>query len=194
MLAWMERLARIMALAGGIVLTLLIVLVCVSVLGRGGNTFGHWDWLETTAPGFATWLIGTGIGPVRGDFELVEAGIAFAIFSFMPLVQLHSGHATVDVFTNFMPKRFNAVLIAFWEVVLTAAILLITLRLFEGLHGKYMNGETTFILQFPTWWAYGASFVAALVASVVAVYCAVARVLGLITGRRLMPEGEGANH
>lgn len=194
MLSWIERLARGMAILGGVVLSLLILLVTISVLGRGGNSFGHWDWLESVAPGLAGWVIGTGIGPLNGDFELVEAGIAFSIFAFLPICQLHSGHATVDIFTSRLPARINTWLITFWEIVLSGAILLITARLFAGLLGKFQNGETTYILQFPIWWAYAASFAAALAASVVATYCAVARVLGALTGRRLLPDGEGTGH
>ncbi|MDJ0824331.1 MAG: TRAP transporter small permease subunit [Rhodobacter sp.] len=194
LLSFMERLARLMALLGGLVLTVLVILVCVSVLGRGANTFGHWEWLEAAAPGLAASVLATGVGPVPGDFELVEAGIAFAIFAFLPLCQLHAGHATVDVFTSLLPRRVNDWLIAFWEVLLTLVILLITWRLSQGMLDKIGNGETTFILQFPIWWAYAGSFAAALAASVVAVYCAVARVLQLASGRRMMPEGEGAGH
>ena len=91
-----ERLARTMAIIGGLMLSFLVVLTCISVLGRGGNTFGHSEFLTGLAPGFAERLIATGIGPVFGDFELVEAGIAFAIFAFLPICQLHGGHATVD--------------------------------------------------------------------------------------------------
>lgn len=190
----MERIARMMALLGGLVLTGLVLLVCVSVAGRGGITFAHWDWLQVAAPRLAAWLASSGIGPVNGDFELVEAGIAFAIFAFLPLCQLHSGHATVDVFTSYLPKRANAWLITLWEVVFSAVILLITWRLFAGMLAKFGNGETTFILQFPVWWAYAASIFAAGVASVVAVYCAVARVLERFSGRRLLPDGEGPGH
>jgi TRAP-type C4-dicarboxylate transport system permease small subunit len=194
LLNFMDRMARSMAILGGLVLTVLIVLTCISVLGRGGNTFGHSEFLTSLAPGLAEALIGTGIGPVRGDFELVEAGIAFAIFAFLPLCQLHGGHATVDVFTSYLPARINNALIAFWEVLLSATILLITWRLFEGLTGKFGNGEITYILQFPVWYAYAASFAAAVIASVVALYCAAARVTGLLTGRSYRPASEGASH
>jgi len=189
-----EYLARTTAIIGGLVLTLLVLLVCVSVAGRGGNTFGHWDWLQQAAPGYAQALLATGIGPVNGDYELVEAGIAFAIFSFLPLCQLHSGHATVDVFTAYLPRRVNDFLVAFWEVMLSALIVLITARLFTGMASKFANGETTFTLQFPVWWAYSASFAAACVASLVAIYCAAARVIELLTRRRILPGNEGAFH
>jgi TRAP-type C4-dicarboxylate transport system permease small subunit len=93
----------------------------------------------------------------------------------------------VDVFTSRLSDKANAWLIAFWDVVLTLVILLITWRLSAGLLDKLGNGETTFLLQFPIWWAYGASFVAALVASVTALYCSVGRVTYAATGRSILP-------
>ncbi|OSQ46596.1 TRAP transporter small permease [Marivita geojedonensis] len=182
-----ERLARAMAILGGVVLTLLVLLTCVSVLGRGLNSMGHSDWLIALSQTVADGLIASGVGPVTGDFELVEAGIAFAIFAFLPICQLYSGHATVDIFTSRLSDRVNTWLVAFWDVVLSLLIWLITWRLFAGLLDKLGNGETTFLLQFPMWWAYAASFVAALVASVTALYCSVGRVAYAVTGRSVLP-------
>ena len=183
-----ERLARAMAVLGGVVLTARVVLTCVSVLGRGLNTVGHSDWLTGMSEAAGAWLIATGVGPVTGDFELVEAGIAFAIFAFLPICQLYSGHATVDIFTSALSERVNRGLMAFWECVLTLIILLITWRLGAGMMDKIGNGETTFLLQFPIWWAYAASFAAALVASLTAIYCAVGRVTLVATGRSILPQ------
>ncbi len=194
LLKFVERLARLMAILGGLVLTALVVLTCVSVLGRGLNTFGHSEMLTSLSQGVADALIATGVGPITGDFELVEAGIAFSIFAFLPIAQLHGAHATVDIFANSFPRRLNQFLVTFWEIALSALILLITWRLFVGMQGKMSNGETTFLLQFPVWWAYGASFIAALASSVIAIYCAIARVLDLLTGRPHLPHSEGAHH
>lgn len=191
MMTFMDRLARVTALIGGLVLCLLVVLTTVSVVGRGLNTLGHSGLLPE---GLGDALIASGVGPVTGDFELVEAGIAFAIFSFLPFCQLHGGHATVDIFTQGLPVKANRWIMAFWEVVLTLVIWLITVRLFAGLMGKYGNGETTFLLQFPVWWAYTGAFSAAVVASVVAAYCAFGRVATAATGRPFMPHSEGAIH
>jgi TRAP-type C4-dicarboxylate transport system permease small subunit len=188
----MEWLARTMALIGGIVLLALVILTCISVLGRGANTLGHSDFLNSLAPGIAGML--TNLGPVKGDFEIVEAGIAFSIFSFFPICQLHGGHATVDIFTGLLPKSTNRVIVAFWEVALAALLVLISWRLFAGLESKFNNGETTFLLQFPIWWAYAASFAASVTVVIVAVYCAIARVAGLITGTDYMPQSEGPAH
>ncbi|MEP2532942.1 TRAP transporter small permease subunit [Shimia sp.] len=194
MLKFMERIARLMAIFGGIVLTVLVILTCLSILGRSLNSIGHSEMLTGLSQGLADLLLATGVGPINGDFELVEAGVAFSIFAFLPVCQLYSGHATVDVFTSFMSDRVNKILITFWEVVLSAVILLITARLYEGMMSKLGNGETTFLLQFPIWWAYALSFVGAVVASIVAIYCAIARVLELITGRKYLPLSEGAVH
>lgn len=183
-----------MAIAGGLVLTFLIILTCVSVFGRGMNTLGHSDFLTSLSEGLAQGLIASGVGPLNGDFELVEAGIAFAIFAFLPICQLHNCHATVDIFTNSLPQAVNRYIVAFWEVILTAVIILITFRLFAGMEGKMSSGETTFLLQFPVWWAFAASFGAAVVAALVAIYCAAARVIEAVTGRQIMaPAGEAVH-
>lgn len=193
MLRLVETLARAMALIGGLVLLALVILICVSVLGRGLNTLGHAGWLTALAPGVADALIATGVRPITGDFELVEAGIAFAIFAFLPICQLYGGHATVDVFTGMLGRGVNRLIMAFWEVVLAAVILLLARQLFEGLLGKYGNGETTFLLQFPVWWAYGASFFAAVIAGLVSLYCAFARIAEAVTGYGYLPKSQGAD-
>lgn len=192
MLDLVNTLARAMAVLGGLVLTALVVLICVSVLGRGGNTFAHWDVIEATAPGLSAFLLGSGIGPVPGDFEIVEAAIAFAIFAFLPLCQLKGAHATVDVFTSFLPGRANISLKAFWEVMLTLAILLITWRLGAGLIDKLNTGESTLLLGFPKWWAFAASFVAAVAASAVALFCAYQRTLAAFQGVEANLDRDGA--
>jgi heme exporter protein D len=165
---FIDRLAKFMALLGGLTLISLIILTCVSVAGRGANTFAHSGQL----PALGQWLLSVNAGPVNGDFELVEAGIAFAIFAFLPLAQLRGAHATVDVFTSFLPERANQFLRLFWEILLTVIIILICWRLFAGMQDKLRYAETTYLIQFPVWWAYAASFAASAMAALVAVYCA----------------------
>jgi TRAP-type C4-dicarboxylate transport system permease small subunit len=45
----------------------------------------------------------TGIGGIRGDFELVELVSAACASLFLPLCQLRRGHVLVDLFTNWLP-------------------------------------------------------------------------------------------
>lgn len=172
--AFITRLAQIMALLGGVVLCLIVVMVCVSISGRELGDLAHSGWLA----GVGEWLIGLGVGPILGDFELVESGIAFAIFAFLPLTQLSGSHAQVDIFTSGMGPRVNRILATFWSIVMAVIIVLITWRLFVGMQDKIRYNETTYLIQFPIWWAYAASFAAAIAASMVSIYCAAMRLTG----------------
>ncbi|WP_333713770.1 TRAP transporter small permease [Yoonia sp.] len=169
-----ERLARGMALLGGLVLCLLVLMVCASVTGRELAAAAYGGRLG----GVGDWLIGLGVGPIFGDFELVEAGMAFTIFAFLPLTQLSGAHARVDVFTSAMGPRVTRALDTLWSLLMAATILLITWRLSAGMQDKLRYGETTFLIQFPVWWAYAASLVAAVAASLVSLYCAAMRLTG----------------
>lgn len=184
-----NRLARVMAVLGGIVLSALILLTCLSIIGRSLNGMLHGDLMERIAPGFAQWALDLGIGPINGDFELVEAGVAFAVFAFLPLCQISSGHASVDIFTNQLPARANRFLRAVIEVVFAVVLIVIAWRLYEGMMSKRGYGETTFLLQFPIWWAYAASFVGAVVAALIGVYMAAVRVAESARGRVILPDG-----
>lgn len=161
---FIHALARLTALVGGLVLIALIALVTVSITGR--------------------WF---GLGEITGTYELLEAGVAFAIFSFLPIAQFYGAHATVDVFTMALPDRVTRWIKAFWEVVLALIILLIIWRLYEGMQRYIGNGETTFFLQFPVWWGYAAGFASGLVACLTAVYCAFARIKEAAQGQDILP-------
>jgi len=187
-------LSRLMAVVGGIVLSALIVMVCVSIAGRALNGFLHADMMQSTLPGLADWLLDLGIGPVNGDFELVEAGIAFAIFSFLPYCQITSGHAVVSIFTDWMPMRAQQVLRMIIEILFALVLVVIAIQLKEGMDGRIRSGQTTFLLQFPIWWAYALSLVGATIAAAVAVYMALIRTAEAFTGRELIADDMGAEH
>ncbi|MDG1067759.1 MAG: TRAP transporter small permease [Sulfitobacter sp.] len=186
-----RSLAHVTALIGGAVLVALIAMTTLSIVGRSMNKFLHGDFFETQMTGFSQFLLDLGVGEINGNYELLEAGVAFAIFSFLPVCQFYGAHASVDVFTSALPDRFSRWLIAFWEVVLTSVIILIIWRLYGGLERYLGNGETTLFLQFPVWWAYAASFSAGVVACIVAVYCAFARIGEAVTGTMILPSEHG---
>ncbi|MDQ2090152.1 TRAP transporter small permease [Marimonas arenosa] len=186
----MMFLSRLMAILGGLVLSALVILTCVSVLGRGINTFLHSDMIQNSMPDLAQTLLNTGVGPVLGDFELVEAGIAFAIFAFLPLCQITAGHASVDIFTSRFPPRINRLIQMIVEIVFAMVLILIAWRLYEGMVSKMKYNETTFLLQFPLWWAYAVSLVSAVLASCVGIYMAVVRVYEFLTMRTIVQSAE----
>lgn len=187
-------LARLMALAGGAVLTFLIIMVCVSVIGRAGNSVLHWMVTAGVLPGMAQGLIDAGIGAIRGDFELVEAGMAFSIFAFLPYCTVTGGHASVDVFTNFLPRGVNRLLELLITALAAVVMVLIAVQLYDGLIRKVESGQTSLLLEFPVWWAYGASLIGAVATALVAVYLVIVRLYEISTGRVILPNAVGADH
>jgi TRAP-type C4-dicarboxylate transport system permease small subunit len=161
--AAIKVLARALAIAGGTVLAAITVMTAMSIIGRT--------------------LISFGLGPVPGDFELVEAGAGFAVFAFLPWCQLNRGHATVDLFTNFLSPGANRVIDLVTEILMSLVIILIAWRLVLGTADKYRYGETTFILQFPVWWGYAVCVVAAVVGVIISLYMTAVRVREVATGR-----------
>lgn len=147
---WIGWLARLLAILGGLVLVAIVVLTVLSVSGRA--------------------LLQFGLAPIPGDFELVEAGSAFAVFSFLAWAQFRRGHVTVDIFVQRLGPRGLAWLSLFANVLMTVAAVIIAWRLGLGLQDKKLYGETTFILQIPVWWSYAASLVGAWAFALVSLY------------------------
>ena len=175
-----ELVAKAMALLGGAVLLALVGVTCLSISGR---------WLSGVLQGAFDGISGPGvelarsIGPIRGDFELVEIGVAFAIMAFLPWCQLTRAHASVDIATSAMPDRVEKGLALLWEVVFALVLIVIAWRLYAGMEAKARYGETTFMLQVPVWWGYAATFAASVIAATVAVYAVWTRVADLRTPR-----------
>lgn len=141
MLGWIDRLARWTALVGGCLLLALILMVVLSVSGRALSAWG--------------------LGPVPGDFELVEIGMAVAIFCSLPWCCLRGGHATVDVLFERMPASAQRAVAVLSDLLMLLVWLVLSWKLWDGLWEKRAFMETTFILQFPLWWGYALCFVAA---------------------------------
>lgn len=144
-------LARGIAILGGLVLIVLIVMTSLSITGRA--------------------LIFLGLGPVKGDFELVEAGVAFAVFAFMPWCQYNRGHARVDLFQPVFGAFLNKLIDLIADVMMFVAAYVIAWRLYLGMIDKLNYRETTFILQFEIWWSYAASFAGAAAFVLVSAFC-----------------------
>ena len=157
MKAAVERLAVWTALAGGLVLVALVGLACVSISGRALSSFG--------------------LGPIPGDYELIEMGIGFAVFASLPWCHLKRGHAAVDLFAPVFGARLNHLLDALIDLAVLAAACLLTWRLAEGMLDKKSYFETTFILGIEIWYGYAVALAAALVFCVVALWRAFETIL-----------------
>lgn len=183
-----------MAYTGGAMLVVLVLLTCVSVTGRSLNGILHGDLFQAIAPAFATWAIDLGIGPVNGDYELIESGVAFAIFAFLPLCQITNGHAAVEIFTRLMSPRFNRVLQLVIDTIFALVLLLIAVQLYSGMLSKMNSGQTTFLLEWPVWWGYALSMIGAVIAAAVGCYVAIIRLIELRGNKAVLPSAESAQH
>lgn len=186
--------AQGVAVLGGVALCALIVMICVSIMGRTATSILHSGFMQTHARGFADWLLATGIGPIRGDYELVEQGMAFVIFAFLVWCQVTAGHATVDIFTDKLRAQSKRVLQAVIEIALAATLVLIAIKLHEGMELQQRRRSTTFVLQIPVWWSYMAALIPAYLAAAVACYMALIRLIEAAVGRSIIPDEGGSTH
>lgn len=137
---------------GGVALVAIMVLTCVSVIGRA-----------------------TGMGQINGDFEAVEILAGVAVFSFLPLCHLERGHATVDLLAPLFSPAFDRLLGAFADLLMLGFAVLLAWRLWFGMVDKLTFQETTQSLQFPVWISYAFGTVASVVLGIVAVHCLLRR-------------------
>jgi TRAP-type C4-dicarboxylate transport system permease small subunit len=163
-----EALAGALALAGGALLLALALMTVVSIVGRA--------------------LSGLGLGPVRGDYELVANGVALAIFWSLPWCQLRRGHVTVDLVARRLPPRLHAALGLAGDVLVTLASAVVLRQLWLAFSERFPHGseslrgalgmgpppffpETTFELQIPVWALHGAALAGAAAMVATGLYC-----------------------
>jgi TRAP-type C4-dicarboxylate transport system permease small subunit len=125
------RAATGVAVLGGLVLFALTLLTVISVVGRAAFS-----------------------APIPGDFELVELGMAVAIFAFLPYCQIVRGNVIVDLFTTRASPQTRALLDGIGNLLFTAIAALLTWRVALGGLEIRSYHETTMVLQVPVWWGY----------------------------------------
>ena len=124
-------LAKLCAIAAGVLLTVVTLMTCVSLLGRN--------------------LIGTSI---VGDFELSGAAAGAAIALFMPWCQLQRGNIIVDFFTAKARARTIAGLDRFGALLLGLTMALLAWRTTLGGINAWKSGSGTMLIGFPEWIVY----------------------------------------
>jgi len=159
----MRLLAGFLAILGGLALIAVILITVLSVSGRA--------------------LLFIGLGPIRGDFELVELGTGFAVFAFLPWVQINRQHASVEILTMQLSGRINRLIDLGADLLMLAVALLLTWKHWDGTLDKLAYGETTFIIQYPIWWAYASGLVGATGFVLTSFWCVVLSARALLTGQ-----------
>lgn len=142
---WMDRIARAIAICGGLFMLAAATMVTISVLLR--------------------WLLRSGI---RGDFEMVQIATAVAVFAFLPLCQIRRGNVFVDTFTLRTPTWLNRGLDRLWDVVYAGFAFLIGWRLILGGLDAIVSRTSSMVLAIPVGWAILAVGAMALFLGVVA--------------------------
>ncbi|PTX55827.1 tripartite ATP-independent transporter DctQ subunit [Litoreibacter ponti] len=180
----LEAVCRWLAFGGGLILVAAAAITVASIIGRA--------------------LLSFGLGPIKGDFELVEAGCAIAIFAFLPWCQLKRGHVTVDIVVDRMPARAKAALGLIGDMTVAVVSGLILWRIYLGFGEKFpyfsesLRGalgmgskpffpETTYELEMPVWIPYGLATIGATLFFVVSLYTVWRALNWVLAGHEVRP-------
>jgi len=182
--SWLERISRAFAYAGGVVLAAIALVTVASIIGR--------------------FFLFAGLGPIKGDYEIVEMGSAIAIFAFMPFAQFKRAHVVVDIFTLRLPQRFQSFLGFMGDALIALAAGVIVWRFWLGLGEKIPYGsdavrnvlsmgykpffaETTYELSVPIWIPYAFAFAGALLFFAVSLFTVWRSLNWTLEGREYQP-------
>ncbi len=127
----LESLAKLCAIAAGVLLTAVTLMTCVSLVGRN--------------------LVGL---TIVGDFELSGAAAGAAIALFLPWCQVQRGNIIVDFFTAKSSARVQHGLDRFGALLLALAMALLAWRSTIGGINAWKSGSGTMLIGFPEWAIY----------------------------------------
>jgi TRAP-type C4-dicarboxylate transport system permease small subunit len=146
----LESLAKLCAVAAGVLLTVITLMTCISIIGR--NTTG--------------WTI-------VGDFELSGSAAGAAIALFMPWCQCRRGHIIVDFFTTRASTGTQAGLDRFGALLMALVMGLMTWRSGIGGISAWKSQAGSMMLGFPEWIVYCGIVPALALATLIALVQAV---------------------
>jgi TRAP-type C4-dicarboxylate transport system permease small subunit len=122
---------RYWALAGGAVISFLVVLTAASAIL---NLVAH--------------------RPIPGDYEVAKHLVAISIFTFLPYCQLIGANVTVDIFTEGMGRRAKSAMLVFSSLIAALFALLLLRQMSYGFADYLRYPETTATLGIPLWTAF----------------------------------------
>lgn len=160
----LNRCCEAAAILGGLLIAALALITVASIAGRWIASLPYVSSLS-----FLDW-----IGPVTGDYELVEMGTAIAVFLFLPYCHLRGGHVTVDLIVMHAPQAIQRATAVLAEVLFMVVSAIMTWRLYHGLLDKQRYMETSMLLGIPLWWGYAAGIAGFALLTVVCLYRSIA--------------------
>ena len=144
------RLSEALALVGGAMMLLVVIMTVVSIVGR--QLFDM---------------------PIKGDYEITELACGIAVFLFFPYTHVSRQNIVAEFFTMKLSKRGQARLEGVHDLIFAGVAAFLAWRIFEGLLDKIASAETTIMLGLPVWWSYVVATVACIVLVLVCLWCAV---------------------
>lgn len=123
---WFERLLRLIAYAGGLVLVGLMLLVIYEITMR--YFYGR---------------------PFRGGYELTELAMSLIVAFGLPYTAIVRGHVSVDVFARWLDKPSMRWLNVLVQVAGAALLALVAWRAFSYAAGSLRWGELTNMMRIP---------------------------------------------
>ncbi len=143
-------LARLCAIAAGLLLTAVTLITCVSLIGR--NTLGL---------------------TLAGDFELTGLVAGAAVALFMPLCQLERGNIIVDFFTAKAGPRTTSAMDRAGALIFALIMAVLAWRTALGGLSAFRSSSGTMILDLPEWVTYACMVPPLALTSVIAMTLAV---------------------
>lgn len=123
-----ERISRIFALIGGVILFALIIMSLISIIGRKLYS-----------------------APIQGDMELIEIGSAIAIAAFLPLAEIRGLNIKADAFTMWASAGFKRFLDCLSHLLLFVISLLLIWRTYLQMLDYHEYGDSSVLLAIPMW-------------------------------------------
>jgi TRAP-type C4-dicarboxylate transport system permease small subunit len=139
--------ARLLAIVGGVLVSITAVMVTVSVTGR--------------------YLFAA---PIPGDYDLIAIICGCAVFAFLPYCQMIRGNVVVDFFTTNISPMAKAVLDAFGMLLYLLVAILFTWRFYFGGLELYHNAEVLANFNFYRWWTVPFDIVCMIILILVIAY------------------------
>lgn len=178
----LDRVCTAVALVGGFVLLIIIIVSTISIVGR------------SVLPLLAG-LVGVKLPPlsIPGDVEIVEMGTAVAVFSYLPLCQLRRGNVFVDFFTARAPLRARSFLDLLANLLFVVLSGVLAWQMIGGFLDKLAYNDTTMVLRLPVAWPFAAALAAVWLLFVVTLYASWRSATEILRNRPIGPLPAGTH-
>lgn len=127
----LQKLTRLVALAGGFAVVGVSAITVVSVIGR--------------------YAFGT---PLTGDYEIVEYGISIAAFFFLAFAHATDSHIIAEFFSSKTSARTRRRMDTVQNFILFLILVVLTWQVALGGIDKFETDDQSMFLAMRTWWLH----------------------------------------